>query len=67
MALMIFAACSGTGKSTIVKALMERHPKLKLSVSHTTREPRPGEVDGRGDHFIKHQRLMKIFSYVRRI
>lgn len=52
MALMILTACSGTGKSTIVRALMARYPKLKLSVSHTTRSPRPGEVDGEAYHFI---------------
>ena len=52
MALMILAACSGTGKSTIVRELMNIHPQLKLSVSHTTRAPRPGEVDGVAYHFV---------------
>ena len=67
MALMIFAACSGTGKSTIVKVLMQRHPQLKLSVSHTTRLPRPGEVDGVSYHFIdleRFQRLIKEGAFV---
>lgn len=49
---MILAACSGTGKSTIVRALTQRMPHLKLSVSHTTRAPRPDEVDGVAYHFI---------------
>jgi guanylate kinase len=52
MALLILAACSGTGKSTLVKALLARHPRLSLSVSHTTRAPRPGEEDGVAYHFI---------------
>lgn len=52
MALMIIAACSGTGKSTIVKALLSRHERLKLSVSHTTRSPRPSEEDGVAYHFV---------------
>ena len=52
MALMIFTACSGTGKSTIVRELTARHPQLKLSVSHTTRSPRPGEENGTAYHFI---------------
>ena len=52
MALMIFTACSGTGKSTIVRELTARHPQLKLSVSHTTRSPRPGEENGVAYHFI---------------
>ena len=52
MALMIIAACSGTGKSTIVRELMTRHDRLKLSVSHTTRTARPGEMDGAAYHFV---------------
>ena len=62
MALMIFAACSGTGKSTIVKALTERHPQLRLSVSHTTRAPRPGEVDGVSYHFIDVERFRRLIK-----
>ena len=57
MALMILAACSGTGKSTIVRALTQRASKLKLSVSHTTRAPRPGEVDGVAYHFVDHDQF----------
>lgn len=51
MVLLILAAVSGTGKSTVGHALRERCPNLKLSVSHTTRSPRPGEVDGVHYHF----------------
>lgn len=43
---------SGVGKSTIIKALLERHPGLRLSVSSTTRPPRPGEQDGREYFFV---------------
>ncbi len=50
--LIIIAAPSGTGKSTIAKALFERMPRLAFSVSHTTRPPRPGEVDGQHYHFV---------------
>lgn len=52
MALLIIAACSGTGKSTLVKRLLARHDRLKLSVSHTTRAPRDGECDGEHYHFV---------------
>ena len=52
MALLILAACSGTGKSTLTKALLSSAPNLRLSVSHTTRAPRVGEVDGEHYHFI---------------
>jgi guanylate kinase len=44
-------APSGAGKSTLVNALLARDPAIKLSISHTTRAPRPGEQDGREYHF----------------
>ena len=48
----ILSAPSGTGKTTLVKELLGRFPDLKYSVSHTTRPPRPGEVDGKDYFFI---------------
>lgn len=51
MVLLMLAAVSGTGKSTIAKMLLERQPALRLSVSHTTRKPREGEIDGVHYHF----------------
>jgi guanylate kinase len=50
--LFIVAAPSGAGKTSLVKGLLEREPGISLSVSHTTREPRPGEEDGRHYHFV---------------
>lgn len=46
------AAPSGAGKSTLVSHLLQREPQLRLSISCTTRPPRPGEVNGREYHFI---------------
>jgi guanylate kinase len=43
---------SGVGKGTLIEKLLERIPELELSVSATTREPRPGEEDGRDYHFL---------------
>ncbi len=43
---------SGVGKGTLIRALRERLPGLELSVSATTRPPRPGESDGRDYHFL---------------
>jgi len=43
---------SGVGKGTLIAALRERHPELELSVSATTRPPRPGELDGVAYHFL---------------
>ena len=50
--LYIVAAPSGAGKSSLVNALLEREPGNVLSVSHTTRPPRPGDVDGQHYHFV---------------
>lgn len=51
-ALIIVAAPSGAGKTTLVRMLMEHDPGVRHSVSYTTRAPRPGELDGREYHFI---------------
>jgi guanylate kinase len=50
--LFIISAPSGCGKTSLVKALLRDMSDLSVSVSHTTREPRPGEVDGENYHFI---------------
>ena len=48
----MITAPSGAGKSSLVKALLEHDPEIELSISHTTRAPRPGEANGREYHFI---------------
>ena len=50
--LYIISAPSGAGKTSLVKALLERLSGVVVSVSHTTRTPRPGEQDGVDYHFI---------------
>ncbi|MFO1311749.1 MAG: guanylate kinase [Burkholderiales bacterium] len=50
--LFVLAAPSGGGKTSLVKALLEREPGMRLSVSYTTRAPRPGETDGVDYHFV---------------
>ena len=50
--LFVISAPSGAGKSTIVNALRQRHQDLAYSVSHTTRLPRKGEMDGKDYHFV---------------
>lgn len=49
---IIFSAPSGSGKTTIVKHILQTFPNIKFSVSATTRPMRPGEVDGKDYHFI---------------
>ncbi|MEK6662721.1 MAG: guanylate kinase [Pseudomonadota bacterium] len=50
--VFIVSAPSGAGKTSLVKALLEADQQVKLSVSYTTRAPRPGEVDGEHYHFV---------------
>ena len=50
--LYVVAAPSGAGKTTLVRLLLEREPGVHLSISYTTRSPRPGEADGREYHFV---------------
>jgi guanylate kinase len=50
--LFVISAPSGAGKTSLIKALREQMPDLGLSVSHTTRPMRPGEVDGQHYHFV---------------
>ena len=45
------------GKTSLVKALMEREPRIRFSVSYTTRAPRPNEVPGRDYHFVSMERF----------
>jgi guanylate kinase len=50
--LFVISAPSGTGKTTLLRKVMDRLPGLSFSVSHTTRPPRPGEKNGRDYHFV---------------
>jgi guanylate kinase len=50
--VFVITGPSGVGKGTLIEQLLERVPELELSVSATTREPRPGEMDGRDYHFL---------------
>jgi len=50
--LFIVTAPSGAGKSSLIGALLKQDPRVRLSISHTTRAPRPGEADGREYHFV---------------
>jgi guanylate kinase len=50
--LFVIAAPSGAGKTSLVKALLQRKPELHVSISYTTRKRRPTEEDGREYHFV---------------
>lgn len=50
--IMIISAPSGAGKTTLCRQLMKRFPAMQESISYTTRQPRPGEVDGQDYCFV---------------
>lgn len=55
--LFIVAAPSGAGKTSLVRELLERDGRVRLSVSYTTRAARPGEEDGRDYHFVSREQF----------
>jgi len=60
--LFVVSGPAGAGKSEIVKMLLKKHPDVKLSVSCTTRAPRPGEVDGVSYHFVTEERFQELID-----
>jgi guanylate kinase len=57
--MLMVVAPSGAGKSSLVNALLQKDPDIGLSVSFTTRAPRPGEVNGREYNFLSEQEFLK--------
>jgi len=60
--LFVVSGPAGAGKSEIVKLLLKKHPDVKLSVSCTTRNPRPGEIDGVSYHFVTEERFQQLIQ-----
>jgi guanylate kinase len=60
--LFVVAAPSGAGKTSLVKALMEREPRIQFSVSYTTRKARPNEIPGRDYHFVTRERFAEMVA-----
>ena len=60
--LYVLSGPSGVGKSTAVHEVMSRHPTLRFSVSVTTREIRPGEVEGESYYFISRQQFRQMLE-----
>jgi guanylate kinase len=60
--LYVVAAPSGAGKTSLVKALMRREPRIQFSVSYTTRKPRPNEIPGRDYHFVSAERFQEMIA-----
>lgn len=60
--LLIVSAPSGAGKTSLVRALVERDHSIRLSVSYTTRLPRPGEYDGVDYYFVDEARFVEMLE-----
>ena len=60
--LVLYSGCSGVGKGTLLKELMKRDSSIKLSVSNTTRAPRPDEVDGVDYNFVTKEEFEKVIE-----
>jgi guanylate kinase len=60
--LTVLSGPSGVGKGTVVAAVRELHPHVWVSVSYTTRKPRPGEVEGLQYHFIDRDRFAELVA-----
>lgn len=60
--LLVLSGPSGAGKGTVCRALMKKDPSLRLSVSATTRPPRPGEVDGVDYFFLQAEVFKKMIA-----
>jgi guanylate kinase len=63
--LFIITAASGAGKTSLIKALLAKDAHLKLSISHTTRNPRPGEVNGVDYHFVDDATFLQMLGEAR--
>ena len=60
--MVILSSPSGAGKTTIAKKIQQKYQTFKISVSHTTRKPRPNEIDGVDYYFITHEKFKKLIS-----
>lgn len=62
MSLVLLVGPAGVGKGTIVKRILATSDRFTLSVSATTRPPRPGEVDGVHYHFVSHDEFQRLIA-----
>lgn len=60
--LFVLSSPSGAGKSTIARRLLAQDSDLEMSVSYTTRPPRPGEVDGKDYHFVDLEKFREMVA-----
>ena len=59
---IVLSSPSGAGKTTITKKISQKYPNIKISISHTTRKPRPNEIDGVDYHFVSSNEFEKLIK-----
>ncbi len=62
--MIVLTGPSGVGKGTLVRELLQRHPRLYLSISVTTRSPRPGEIDGKQYYFVSRNQFEQMVARI---
>ena len=60
--IFVVTAPSGAGKTSLVRALLEADQQVQLSISYTTRAPRPGEIDGKDYHFVDEKTFLEMLE-----
>ena len=59
---IVLSSPSGAGKTTITKKLSQKYPNIKVSISHTTRKPRPNEIDGVDYYFVSNSEFEELIK-----
>ena len=59
---IVLSSPSGAGKTTITKKISQKYPKIKISISHTTRKPRSNEIDGVDYHFVNKDKFENLIK-----
>ena len=59
---IVLSSPSGAGKTTITKKISQKYPNIKISISHTTRKPRPNEIDGVDYHFVSRNKFESLIK-----
>ena len=60
--LIVVTGPSGVGKGTLLRSLIQRHPELYFSISATTRQPRPGEIEGQHYYFVTRDKFEQMVA-----
>ena len=60
--MFVLSSPSGAGKTTLTKKIAENNPQFVISISHTTRKPRPKEIDGKDYHFVTSEKFNSLIK-----